>query len=168
MSPQSNTGRRLAEARAGSQEALGKLLESFRAYLLLIAQCELDAELRAKGGASDLVQQTFLEGQRDFAQAEQWYRKSLAIKEKLGNEQGAASTYHQLGMIAEEQRDFAQAGQQYTRSIVVFLRSNDRYSLRIAAQSFLRCYAQAPPDDQTTLKALWENAGLGPLPAENA
>ena len=29
--------------------------------------------------------------QRDFAQAEQWYRKSLAISEKLGNEHRAAS-----------------------------------------------------------------------------
>ena len=42
--------------------------------------------------------------QRDFAQAEQWYRKSLAITEKLGNEHGAASTYHQLGIIAEDAR----------------------------------------------------------------
>lgn len=51
--------------------------------------------------------------QRDFAQAEQWYRKSLAMKEKQGNEQGAALTYHQLGRIAQEQRDFAQDGQSY-------------------------------------------------------
>ncbi len=35
---------------------------------------------------------------RDFAQAEKWYRKSLAISEKLGDEPGAASSYHQLGM----------------------------------------------------------------------
>jgi hypothetical protein len=34
----------------------------------------------------------------------------LAISEKQGNEHGAASTYHQLGRIAQEQRDFAQAG----------------------------------------------------------
>ena len=38
--------------------------------------------------------------------AERWYLKSLAIEEKQGNEHGAASTYHQLGMIAQEQRDF--------------------------------------------------------------
>src|SRR5262249_24779574 len=35
--------------------------------LLLVAGRELPADLRAKGGASDLVQQTFLEAQRDFA-----------------------------------------------------------------------------------------------------
>jgi RNA polymerase sigma-70 factor (ECF subfamily) len=57
----------LAAARAGSQEALGEALEACRHYLLLIADRELDPELRAKGGASDLVQQTFLEAHRDFA-----------------------------------------------------------------------------------------------------
>ncbi len=58
----------LAAARAGSREALGNVLQTFRAYLLLVADRELDPELRAKGGASDLVQETFLEAQRDFAQ----------------------------------------------------------------------------------------------------
>jgi RNA polymerase sigma-70 factor (ECF subfamily) len=57
----------LAAARAGSSEALGQVLEAHRAYLLHIAGQELDPQLRAKGGASDLVQETFLEAQRDFA-----------------------------------------------------------------------------------------------------
>jgi RNA polymerase sigma-70 factor (ECF subfamily) len=57
----------LSAARAGSPEALGRALEACRAYLLLVAARELDPALRAKGGASDLVQQTFLEAQRDFA-----------------------------------------------------------------------------------------------------
>jgi RNA polymerase sigma-70 factor (ECF subfamily) len=56
----------LTAARAGSQEALGQALEACRAYLLLVANRELDPDLRAKGGASDLVQETFLEAQRDF------------------------------------------------------------------------------------------------------
>jgi RNA polymerase sigma-70 factor (ECF subfamily) len=56
----------LTSARAGSPEALGQVLETFRAYLLLVADRELDPEVRAKGGASDLVQDTFLEAQRDF------------------------------------------------------------------------------------------------------
>ena len=57
----------LEAARAGSAEALGQVLEAHRAYLLHIAGQELDPQLRAKGGASDLVQETFLEAQRDFA-----------------------------------------------------------------------------------------------------
>jgi RNA polymerase sigma-70 factor (ECF subfamily) len=58
----------LAAARAGSQEALGQALETCRRYLLLVAQRSLDPQLQAKGGASDLVQETFLEAQRDFGQ----------------------------------------------------------------------------------------------------
>jgi RNA polymerase sigma-70 factor (ECF subfamily) len=64
--PAGDAARWLAAARAGSREALGQVLETFRGYLLLVAGRELDAELRAKGGASDLVQDTFLEAQRDF------------------------------------------------------------------------------------------------------
>src|SRR5437764_11715348 len=58
--------RQLEAARTGSREALGRVLDSYRAYLLLIADRELDPKLQAKGGASDLVQETFLEAQRDF------------------------------------------------------------------------------------------------------
>jgi RNA polymerase sigma-70 factor, ECF subfamily len=54
----------LVAARAGSREALGEALQAYRTYLLLIAQNELDPELCAKGGASDLVQETFIDAQR--------------------------------------------------------------------------------------------------------
>ena len=57
----------LPAARAGSPEALGRLLEECRHYLLRIAGRGLDPGLKVKGGASDLVQETFLEAQRDFA-----------------------------------------------------------------------------------------------------
>jgi RNA polymerase sigma-70 factor (ECF subfamily) len=57
----------LAEARGGDLTSLGQALEACRGYLLSIAQQELDAELRAKGGASDLVQETFLKAHRHFS-----------------------------------------------------------------------------------------------------
>jgi RNA polymerase sigma-70 factor (ECF subfamily) len=56
----------LAAARQGSSEALGHLLEACRPYLLQVANDNLAADLQAKQGASDLVQETFLEAQRDF------------------------------------------------------------------------------------------------------
>jgi RNA polymerase sigma-70 factor (ECF subfamily) len=59
--------RHIRDARAGSKEALGQLLEDCRPYLLLIANEELDTDLQAKGGASDLVQDSFLEAQQSFA-----------------------------------------------------------------------------------------------------
>jgi RNA polymerase sigma-70 factor (ECF subfamily) len=58
----------LSAARAGSPEALGQALEIYRNYLLLVAERELDSVLQAKAGASDLVQETFFEAQRDFVQ----------------------------------------------------------------------------------------------------
>jgi RNA polymerase sigma-70 factor (ECF subfamily) len=56
----------LDEARHGSAAAIGSLFESARAYLLFIANKELPAGLRAKCGASDLVQETAIEAHRDF------------------------------------------------------------------------------------------------------
>jgi RNA polymerase sigma-70 factor (ECF subfamily) len=75
----------LSAARAGSHEALGQALEACRRYLLQIAQQELDPALQAKGGASDVVQETFLEAQRDFdrfhggseAELRAWLRQLL-------------------------------------------------------------------------------------------
>lgn len=58
----------LPAARAGSPEALGKLLDACRGYLLVIAERELGGDLRAKGGASDVVQDTLLDAVRAFEQ----------------------------------------------------------------------------------------------------
>jgi RNA polymerase sigma-70 factor, ECF subfamily len=75
----------LPAARAGSQEALGRALEACRGYLLLVAQGELGPQLQAKGGASDLVQETLLDAVHDFgrfqghteAELLQWLRRLL-------------------------------------------------------------------------------------------
>jgi len=53
--------RLIQDAQAGSADSLGQLLEQFRDYLLLVANRELGRDLHRKVGASDLVQQTFVE-----------------------------------------------------------------------------------------------------------
>ena len=58
----------LRNARAGSAEALGWLLQSFRPYLLLVACREVGSALATKVGPSDLVQETFLRASARFAQ----------------------------------------------------------------------------------------------------
>jgi RNA polymerase sigma-70 factor (ECF subfamily) len=65
--PADNADPQLDLARAGSLDAFGEALQGCRRYLLMIAGSHLDPDLQAKGGASDLVQQTFLEAQRNFA-----------------------------------------------------------------------------------------------------
>jgi RNA polymerase sigma-70 factor (ECF subfamily) len=61
---------RFDAARAGSRTALGDLLEECRSYLLLIANRELGEGIQAKVGASDLVQETFVEAQKIFERFE--------------------------------------------------------------------------------------------------
>src|SRR5262249_29435580 len=66
--PADDIARHLSAARAGPEPDLGQALEACRGYLLLIAQRECSPQLQAKGGASDVVQQTMLDAVRDFAQ----------------------------------------------------------------------------------------------------
>jgi RNA polymerase sigma-70 factor (ECF subfamily) len=51
-------------ALAQSPETLGRLLEACRSYLLKVAGAEMESRLLAKAGASDLVQEVFLEAHR--------------------------------------------------------------------------------------------------------
>lgn len=61
---------KLDAARAGDREALGRAVEPFRQFLLRIAERELAEDLKAKEGASDLVQDTLLEAQRQIGRFE--------------------------------------------------------------------------------------------------
>lgn len=61
-------GPTLADARTRPEQALGPLLQSYRDYLLAIAEEELPLVLRPKTGASDVVQETYLQAQRGFDQ----------------------------------------------------------------------------------------------------
>jgi len=58
----------LAKARRGDSNALGCLLQRYGPYLKLLAQRRLDQRLQARIDPADVVQQTFLEAQRDLAQ----------------------------------------------------------------------------------------------------
>jgi RNA polymerase sigma-70 factor (ECF subfamily) len=76
----------LDEARCGSADALGRLLELYRNYLTLLARTQIQRNLQAKADASDLVQEAFVEAQRGFGNFEgesegelmQWLRSILA------------------------------------------------------------------------------------------
>ena len=90
----------LTAARAGSSEALGRALDRCRHYLLDIARHSIQPGLRAKGGASDLVQETFLEAHRLFpgfegdssAQLRAWLRSLLLHRAaKLGRRLGRSA-----------------------------------------------------------------------------
>jgi RNA polymerase sigma-70 factor (ECF subfamily) len=56
----------ILEARQGDREALGRLLDLCRHYLLLVANKQLTPALWTKVAPSDVVQDTLLEAGRDF------------------------------------------------------------------------------------------------------
>jgi RNA polymerase sigma-70 factor (ECF subfamily) len=58
----------LALARAGSAVALGDLLELYRTYLAILARLQIGRRLQGKVDPADLVQDTFLEAHRHFAE----------------------------------------------------------------------------------------------------
>src|SRR5438876_9289183 len=78
----------ILEARAGTDAALGPLLDLYRNYLRLLARVEIGRRLQGKLDASDLVQETFLEAHRHFTQFRgtsepqlvSWLRQILAAK----------------------------------------------------------------------------------------
>jgi RNA polymerase sigma-70 factor (ECF subfamily) len=78
----------LRQARAGSGPALGQLLELYRSYLSLLARLQIGRRLQGKVDPADLVQETFLEAHRNWAQFRgrsegelvQWLRQILASR----------------------------------------------------------------------------------------
>jgi RNA polymerase sigma-70 factor, ECF subfamily len=95
---------RLAKAH-GSPEALGRLLEGYRRYLLQIANSELDSQMQTKLGASDLVQETFLEAHRAFdrfqghspVELRAWLRAILLNKVADTNRQFRGTAKREIG-----------------------------------------------------------------------
>jgi RNA polymerase sigma-70 factor, ECF subfamily len=57
----------IAQARAGDDAALGRLLERYRAYLTVLARVQIGRRLQGKADCSDVVQEAFLEAARHFA-----------------------------------------------------------------------------------------------------
>ena len=59
----------------------------------------------------------FLRGRLD--EAEEWYRKSLTIKEELGDTPGMAVTYHQLGVTLQRRGRLDDAEDWYRKSLTI-------------------------------------------------
>lgn len=58
----------LRRARAGEEDAVGRLLECYRRYLMLLGRVQIGRHLQGKADAADLVQETFLEAFRNWGQ----------------------------------------------------------------------------------------------------
>jgi len=58
----------LARARHGDEESLGRLLQSYRNYLNLVARTQINLHLTVRVNPSDVVQETYLQAWRRFDQ----------------------------------------------------------------------------------------------------
>jgi tetratricopeptide (TPR) repeat protein len=54
-----------------------------------------------------------------LGEAENWYRRSLAIKDELGDWTGLAASYYQLGIVAEQRGSLDEAEDWYRRSLAI-------------------------------------------------
>src|SRR5688500_14010756 len=80
--------RLMGEARAGEAAVLGRPLELYRNYPVLLARAQIDQRLQGKVDPEDLVQETFLDAHRHFpnfqgsseAQLVRWLRQILSAK----------------------------------------------------------------------------------------
>ena len=79
-------------AQSGCDDALNELIKSLRSYLLLIANQDLDADIRAKVAPSDLVQSVLFRAQQNLADFRGTSRQTLLawLRTILANEIGSA------------------------------------------------------------------------------
>jgi RNA polymerase sigma-70 factor (ECF subfamily) len=65
---ENTVGQLFTSACAGSNSSLGRLLTLYTNYLKLLVTAQLDARLKGRVSASDIVQESFFEAHRDFGQ----------------------------------------------------------------------------------------------------
>jgi tetratricopeptide (TPR) repeat protein len=116
------------QRRAGQPDQAGQTYQRALAYL----QDQPETEW-TRSGVSVLYHQLGMtaEDRRRLEEAEDWYRRSLAIKEELGNRRGMALTYGQLGIIAQTRGQPEKAEDWYRRSLAIFEELGDRTSVAL-------------------------------------
>ncbi len=98
--------------------------------------------------------------QRQWAQAEGYYRQALAINIEFNDRYEQASTYHQLGTMAQAQRQWAQAREYYLQALTTYQTFQDTHNGGIVSQSLGRLWHEC---DDAALKASLPAAVAGVL-----
>jgi len=89
----------------------------------------LSPESQAKSRATILHQLgRVAEEQREWSEAERYYKDALKIKIEYNDRYAQAGTLHQLGMVAEEQREWSEAERYYKDALKIYIEYNDRYA----------------------------------------
>ena len=99
-------------------------------------------------GSCQLTAQQYKESQKSYEKTLQIY-DALESQEERQKQLWKASTYHQLGIVAQEMREYAQARDFYQQALAIYIEFEDRYEQagtyhqlgRVAEE--MREYAQA-------------------------
>jgi len=134
----SDPERLVSLARTGDESALGKLLESFRSYLTLLARLQIGRRLQGKADAADLVQETFLQAHRCFvdfqgaseASVASWLRQILAsrVAKLIRRYQGSAG--RDVRLERELEQDLDQTSQRIDVGLVASSSSPSQRAIR--------------------------------------
>ena len=115
----------IQSAQEGDPHALGLALQSFRAYLRLMASRGLGSDLAAKGDASDLIQETFLRAHRRFGDyrgrsPEEWrgWLRSILINSLAEHRRryGVVASRRVAGEVALDPQEWSIASNEETPS----------------------------------------------------
>ena len=84
---------------------------------------------------------------REYDQARQDYQQALQICIEFGDRYSQASTYGQLGLLAEAEEKPEEAVQNLLKVLEVFVEFKDNHSIAIALNNIKHIY-QSNPSDQ--------------------
>lgn len=102
--------------------------------------------------------------QCQWAQAEQAYQQAIALKIEFNDRYNQASTYGQLGLLAEAQAQWPQAQQYLLQALQIFVEFQDEYSVGMTIRNLARLYYASGDADLPAAAAKI----LGASPAEVA
>jgi len=99
-----------------------------KALDILSQQKEADTKLVETMKAGMLHQLGMVaQEQRQYKQAEEYYKKALEIFIRFNDRLEQSEAYHQLGYLAQEQRQYEQAEEYYKKALEIKIEFNDRY-----------------------------------------
>src|SRR5215467_8255900 len=158
----------LNQARAGDAPAVGRLLELYRAYLVVLARVQIGRRLQGKVDASDVVQDAFLGACRDFPQFRGttepeflgWLRQILAsllanlVRHYQGTQRRDVRLERQLAVELE------QSSQALDRGLVALQSSPSQQAVRREQSVLLAAALGRLPEDWRELLILRHLEGL--------
>ncbi len=96
----------------------------------------------------------------DFVHGEQWYLRSLTIKEAQGDKHGMANTYAQLGTLERIQERWVSAAKWFVKAAVTFNNNDDMQSVVRVADIYMALLQQSDVQTQGEIQQLWQQSGL--------